>query len=216
MAIFDDCGLAIIPFPFRAGSAPPFVPFHLPPDSFLSWLAWMPDGRHFVGALNTGFASFQLWSGDIRSGAMEPLTNSELLECYPSVSPDGSRIAYSTFTLNFDILSVDLASGVVSPLVNSARYDGWPAWTPSGDLLFTTNRTGESQIWRKSLRHGSERPVLTPADFNDPSTRLLAQPAVSPDGRSIAYQRWSAAGMQLYMSPIGSGRPNALDPGATA
>ena len=82
--------------------------------------------------------------------------------------------------------------------------------------MFTTNRTGESQIWRKSLRDGSERPVLTPADFNDPSTRLLAQPAVSPDGRSIAYQRWSAAGIQLYMSPIGGGRPIALDPGATA
>lgn len=216
LARFGDRGVAITPFPFRAGGAPlSAVQFHLPPDSFLSWMAWMPDGRHFVGVLNTE-ASVQLCRGDIGSKTLEPLTNSELHEYYPSVSPDGTRIAYSASTANFDILSVDLATGAVSPLVNSARYDGWPTWTTSGDLLFSTDRMGESQIWRKNLRDGSERPVLTPADFDEPSTHLLVQSAVSPDGRSIVYQRVNASGMHLYMSPIGGGRPIALDPGSAA
>jgi Tol biopolymer transport system component len=47
--------------------------------------------------------------------------------------------------------------------------------------------------------------------IDDKSTRLLVQPAVSPDGRTIAYQRWSAAGTQIFMSPLSGGKPMGLD-----
>ena len=77
-----------------------------------------------------------------------------------------------------------------SPLVSGARYEGWPAWTPDGTgLVFTSNRTGVSTLWRHDLRDGTERQLVRFSDFDSP-TRLLAQPAVSPDGRTVAYVFW--------------------------
>jgi Tol biopolymer transport system component len=173
----------------------------------------MPDNRHVVVGTVSGFSSFRLALGDMQSGNLAPFPASELLQTSPAVSPDGSKIAYTTMTLNWDILQVDLEKRAITPLVASTRYDGWPAWTPSGDyLVFSTNRTGRPEIWRKNLREGWERPVLTPDDFEDKSTRLLVQPAMSPDGRAIAYQRWSPGGVQLFMSPLSGGKPVALDP----
>ena len=188
------------------------VDFHVPADTFIQGIGWMPDNRQVVVGTVSGFSSFRLARGDTRTGALEPFPASEMLEAHPAVSPDGTKVAYSATNLNWDILQVDLENRTVAPLVASTRYDGWPAWTPSGDyLVFATNRTGRPEIWWKNLREGWERPVLTPDDFDDKSTRLLVQPAVSPDGRTIAYQRWSAAGTQIFMSPLSGGKPMGLD-----
>ena len=206
--------VALMRFPFHKDETKvQSIDFHLPPDTFIQGLAWMPDNRHVVLGTVAGFSSFRLARGDVRSGNFEPFPDSELLQTGPAVSPDGSRIAYAAMTLNWDILQVDLEKHAVTPLVASTRYDGWPSWTPSGDyLVFSTNRTGRPEIWWKNLREGWERPVLTPDDFDDKSTRLLVQPSVSPDGRSIAYQRWSASGTQIFMSPLSGGKPVTLDP----
>jgi hypothetical protein len=72
--------------------------------------------------------------------------------------------------------------------------------------VFTTNRTGRAEIWWKSLAEGWERPLVVPADFDDPSTRLLAQPSVSPNGRTVAYQRYSASGTSIFLSPLSGGK----------
>lgn len=214
MTGYAHSGLGVVRVPFqkeRTQIQP--IDFHVPADTFLEGISWLPDNRHAVVGLVSSFSTFRLARADTRAGTLDLLPASELLQTAPSVSPDGTRIAYSTTSLNWDILEVDLEKRTVAPLVASARYDGWPAWTPSGDyLLFATNRTGRPEIWRKNMREGWERPVLTPDDFDDRSTRLLVQPAVSPDGRSIAYQRWSGSGTQIFMSPLSGGKPVALNP----
>jgi Tol biopolymer transport system component len=211
MVGYNTAGIKIVPFPFRAASAPEAIHFPLPPDSFINSFRWLPDGRHFIAGVVSGFSSFSLWRGDVASKTVEPFSNSEILEDSPAVSPDGSRIAYAAFTLNWDILQVDFATRAVKPLVNGARYDGWPAWTPSGEqLVFTTNRRGVPELWVTSLREGWERPLLTPSDFDDPSTRLLAQPAVSPNGRSIVMELFTQSGVRLFMAPFTGGKPMEL------
>lgn len=62
----------------------------------------------------------------------------------------------------------------------------------------------------KSLGEGWSRPVLTPDDFPDEPSLLLVQPAVSPNGRAIAYQRFSASGTHLFVSPLDGGKPERL------
>jgi eukaryotic-like serine/threonine-protein kinase len=210
-----DSHFAVYSLPLPAGHDPGTpVKFRLAPNQFVYSSDWMPDSRHVIASVTSGFSGFSLALCDTSSGKVEPLPSAELPQGTPSVSRDGARIAYSTFALNWDIFQVDLVSHAVTPLIASARYDGWPAWTPSGDhLLFATNRTGSPEIWWKSTREEWEHPLLTPADFDEPSTRLLAEPAVSPDGRSMAYVRYSESGVALFMSPLSGGKPVALDPG---
>ncbi len=165
---YNSRGIEIFQYPFH-GSPRRWLggDFRLPADSFIQWFSWMPDNRHFVASVVSGFSSFSLWRGDVDSKTLEPLTNSEMLEYAAAVSPDGARIAFGTFTLNWDILQVDFATGTVKPLIKSARYDGWPACTPSGEqVVFTTNRRSTPRIWLKSVREGWERPLLGVASRN--------------------------------------------------
>ncbi|MGH9387251.1 MAG: protein kinase domain-containing protein [Vicinamibacterales bacterium] len=204
--------LLVADVPLRPGRFPErTASIGLPPSALLHSISWLPDSRHVVATVLTEFSRYHLWRGDLRNGSMAPLPSSELLQTAPTVSPDGSRIAYATLTLNWDVLQIDLKSAKVSPLVASGRYDGWPAWTPTGDhVIFTTTRTGRVELWWKSLAEGWERPLLTAEDFADPSTRMLSQAAVSPNGRTVVYQRFSDTGIQLFMSPLSGGKPVVL------
>ena len=203
-------------YPLSSGKFPDqMIPFQVPIGSAsLRSFDWMPDNRHVVLSVTSGVLSSTLWIGDILTKAVEPLSSSESLNFAPSVSADGLRVAFTSTALNWDIEQIDLRTFAVTPLVASARYDCWPAWTPSDkQLAFSTTRTGRPEIWLKSLRGNREGPIIGPEDFPAESTQILAQPAVSPNGRSIAYQRFDASGAtQIYISPVSGGKPIQLAP----
>ena len=56
----------------------------------------------------------------------------------PSLSPDGTKLAYSSKQNGYwNIYIMDMASGQVIPVTDSAEFDGHPVWSPDGtQLLF--------------------------------------------------------------------------------
>ncbi|MBA3297792.1 MAG: PD40 domain-containing protein [Acidobacteria bacterium] len=177
----------------------------------MNWFDWMPDSRHVVLQFRSEVGASSLWLADLTSPHLTSLANSEVSKNAPSVSPDGTKIAYAATDLNWDILQIDLKSRAVTPLVTGSLYEGWPAWLPSGQqIAYSTKRSGRSEIWMKSLQEGWSRPVLTPDDFPDEPSLLLVQPAISPNGRAIVYQRFSASGTHLFVSPLDEGKPVRL------
>lgn len=116
---------------------------------------------------------------------------------YPSLSPDGSRIAYrkivDTPGFAWDLTSISRNSEVFVAnadgsdeinLSNNAAFDGWPAWSPEGDrLVFASNRTGPANVGHlyivnadgsglRQITHGGWSHVQ-PAWFRD-GARILA------------------------------------------
>jgi Tol biopolymer transport system component len=61
---------------------------------------------------------------------------------YPSLSPDGTKIAYmGALGTNYELFVADLVSGRVTRLTQSPGHDGWPAWSPDGTTIaFSTVR----------------------------------------------------------------------------
>lgn len=125
----------------------------------------------------------------------------------PSVSPDGSMVA---FVSNYDggdhvfVSRIDgsqlrqLTFGIA---VNSGQSsDGEPAWSPSGaEILFTSNRSGRQDIWGVYPDGGALRQITNNAGNND-------QPAWSPDGSFIAFVSDRAGTNDLWvMNADGSG-----------
>lgn len=207
--------MSVLPNPLTTGGgAPRTVRFALPRGGFASLYEfdWMPDSRHVVMALRDASGGDQsLWMGDIDRGTVTRVTASAQWESTPAVSPDGARIAFSSTPLDWDITEIEIKTGASRPLVASARYDGWGDWLPDGSgLVFSTQRTGRFEIWIQAFRDGVARAVVTPDAFPDDASLFLVQGAVSPDGRSLAYVRYSQGATRIYVTALTGSKPVQL------
>ncbi len=123
---------------------------------------------------------------------MRQLTDDDDEYTYPSLSPDGNKVAavrHVTNTANptVDIVSIDVNSGGKVPITNDGQSytESTPRWSQDGSqIIFSaipSNDPGNSDIYSKSSNGGgSSLPVYRSA-AND------IYPVLSPDGRYLAF-----------------------------
>jgi len=176
--------------------------------------AWMPDNRHVVFGtdLLADTPGVHLYEGDTETGAWRPLTATHGSETTPSVSPDGSTIAYAAQEEEYHLIQVPLDGSSYRSLVSGSRMETDPVWSPLGNqYAFVSGRTGRPEIWLRSRDGSFEKPLVTPASFKDGATYMLAELAFSPDGQRLAYQRRSdSLGFSIWVSTIAGGPPVEL------
>ena len=91
--------------------------------TFTPQSSWMPDSRHVLFAETTPTRSRQLYMGDTRNGRYWPVLAQERPSGNPSVSPDGSRAAYSSDLSQSDIIAVPLGDGPIRTVLGSSRNE---------------------------------------------------------------------------------------------
>lgn len=134
-------------------------------------------------------------TGPIIGPTHHRLTTAPGWEGEPAVSPEGSMIAYcSDQSGNPDIWIVHGSGGEPLRLTSHPGSDTDPAWFPDGSkVVFVSDRNGERAIWRVPPLGGV--PVLMVPNAEDP--------AVSPDGRRIAFARAGPSGMhRIYVASL--------------
>jgi len=150
----------------------------------------------FIAAA-VGFGAWQL-RGMRNSPALwaaRPLTHDPVWAADPVFSPDGSSIAYSSDrTGNSDIWLIDREGGNPLQLTSHLSDDRRPAWSPDGGwIYFTSFRSGNAAIWRVPRLGGVVEEVLEGAD----------DPAISPDGRTLAFVRRDDSGhYRVAVAPV--------------
>jgi dipeptidyl aminopeptidase/acylaminoacyl peptidase len=107
---------------------------------------------------------------------------------YPTWSPDGEKIAFSSDrdnpqSGNYEIYVMNAADGSgVARLTNNDAYDEEPTWSPDGEkIAFTSFRDGNYEIYVMNAADGSGQTRLTNNDAAD------LYPTWSPDGEKIAF-----------------------------
>jgi eukaryotic-like serine/threonine-protein kinase len=107
------------------------------------------------------------------------ITFSSGLDVFPSLSPDGRSVAYSSNQNgSFEIYVKQLAPGGGElQLTNDGQQNFQPAWSPDGQRIAYYSKT-RGGIWVVSAFGGSPRQI----------TEDGAKPAWSPDGSLIAFQ----------------------------
>ncbi len=115
-----------------------------------------------------------------------------------SLSPDGSRIAFSRGGGgSWDIWLVDM-EGAVSTFTSPRSIDFNPIWSSDGRRIFY--QANNSNIYSRSVTEGTpEQPVLKEPTMIYPS-------AVSPDGSVLLYTRGTGLSVDLWYVSLGSDR----------
>ena len=138
--------------------------------------------------------------------ALRQLTFSKEVEEYPALAPDGRRLVFSRDAAGLrQLILLDIGSGTETALTRGAFDNIQAAWTPDGRaVLFVRASQPRTRlqpndvfgvftggdVWRRSLEDSSETKLLTAA-FN---------PAVSPDGRHIAFDASRSGTRRLWVS----------------
>ncbi|AJR23912.1 PD40 domain-containing protein [Sphingobium fuliginis] len=123
---------------------------------------------------------------------------------HPTISPDGSRIAFVALG---DLYLMSSKGGVPENLTKDAALDADPAWSPDGQsIVYTSDKGGGlPQLWIRDLRTGKDRKLT------DMDTQPLGA-AWSHDGGRIAFLdvdgRWGVAGVCVV--DVASGKVTRL------
>jgi Tol biopolymer transport system component len=143
--------------------------------------ALSPDGQSLA-------FSYQgdIWTVPATGGDARRLTIHESYEYYPVWSPDGAKIAFVGNRYgNNDIFVTDAQGSLPQRLTYHSTSDAQPTWANAETVFFITRRM-YAQVERTSEFHSVDLQGGTPVRVQD---ALGSEPAVSPDGRYLAFVR---------------------------
>jgi eukaryotic-like serine/threonine-protein kinase len=199
--------------PYPAGGAPPRRLFAKQDLGLAAKASWLPDSRHAILALAPGLAGApDLWLADLKNERGRKITSGILGYDDPSASPDGHRLVFTAVQNDYDLIQLPLAGGPPQTLAANSRNELSPSWSPDGtQIVYSTDRTGEREIWMRNLKAVIDRPVVTPREFPPGTTTALADPVFSPSGDRIAFVRHSIdEPVTIWVEPAVGGAPVRL------
>ena len=169
--------------------------------------AWSPDGRQLA------YVSFEAGKAvvmvqDVTSGERRTVASFKGSNSAPAWAPDGRRLAV---TLSRDGVSqlylIDLQGGALSRLTQSNAIDTEAVFAPDGQsLYFVSDRGGGPQIYRMPVGGGGGGGASSNAERISFNGAYNISPAISPDGRLLAYVA-RGSGFRVMLQPLDGSTP---------
>ena len=153
-----------------------------------------PDGKYIAFSLSTAGSidDNNIWLVKADGSDAKRIADMQSLQHEPAWSPDGKWIYFLSGKgrQTHDIWRVSIDNGKKEQLTAGQLYHFDVAVSSNGDLAFSSNRSGNYEIWIQ--RHGGKAVKLT----NHPA--LDARPAWSPDGKTIIFESTRSSVVNLW------------------
>ncbi len=166
-----------------------------------------PDGHKLAATVeDQGTNSLNIWVYDLARGIPARLTFSTGIDGEPCWASDGTSVVFMSNRsgqLHLYRKAAD-GTGTTSPLVVDEAQESLPSVSSDGRYL-TFQRVGtkagsHNEIWSMPLAGDRKAfPVVQNQQFD------LRQPALSPDGKWLAYMSPESRRAEIYVVPFGSG-----------
>lgn len=174
--------------------------------------AWQPRTGGLVFARYTATAEEEqstLQQADRALTHIEPVIDQTGIQDFPDLSPDGTRLAYTSWltvmpyrggvSVVQQLWTLDLVRGRAGQLVLSNASDIHPRWSPDGSrLAFSSNRSGRYEIWVVAANGSDPRQVT-----DGPGDKTW--PVWSPDGSQCLFTHVQGGRTGLSLVTLGSG-----------
>jgi Tol biopolymer transport system component/DNA-binding winged helix-turn-helix (wHTH) protein len=170
----------------------------------VSGLLWLADRTGLVmSASGHGSQPRRLWHLSLSSGAVRPLTHDVSDYSLAGITPDGRSVVAvrADVARNLWVAEVSRLSGARQIAGDSGELSGLEglSWAPDGRLFYGSAEAGNVDIWSYDAATDTQRQITS-----DPAEEF--HPAVSPDGRTIAFATTGAGSGIWAVSSDGRGR----------
>jgi Tol biopolymer transport system component len=141
----------------------------------------------------------ELYVMDADGGHVTRLTDNRATDAFPTISPDGRRIAFTRDIGRFaQVFVMDTRGGHVRMLTHGRANSGLPAWSPDGRrIAFATDRNAPEEgdeIYVMNADGSAQRPVTRNLHSTDD-----AWPSWAPDGKRIVFARETPGAAAIYV-----------------
>jgi Tol biopolymer transport system component/DNA-binding winged helix-turn-helix (wHTH) protein len=182
-----------------------------------------PDGKQLAFAWNGGAGlKFSIYVKLIATEEPLRLTRQESIDFNPVWSPDGHYIVFCRIKKGYTGIYMVPTLGGAERKIRDTHWEerdfdqvfwyfGRLSWSPDGMLLAFSDRASSNEptsIYLLSLDSLSTRRVTSPGlpgDYN---------PAFSPDGQTLAFNRGSQGVTSIYTVPVAGGRERKVVTGS--
>lgn len=170
-----------------------------------SGATFTPDGNHIYLTVSKGHSP-DIYRMNYSGKLLLRMTNgpSGAMNVEPTVSPDGSKIAFSSDrsgrTMIFTMNASD--GGNVKRLTQAGQFNASPAWSPDGTkIAFAGFEENHFDIFVMNA-DGTGMIRLTKATKKNGRAANNEDPSFSPDGRFVMYTSDRTGKNQIYISTV--------------
>jgi len=165
-----------------------------------------PDGKQILFSLSTSDSidDNNIWLVNTDGNQLKKLTNMSYLQHEPVWAPDGNSLYFLSGKgdQSHDIWRFDLKDKRQEQLTVAQLYHFDIAVSPNGDLAFSSNRSGNYEIWIQGQNQTAKQITAHPA--------LDARPTWSPDGTTLIFESTRNGHAGLWKIPVKGGAATLL------
>ncbi len=153
-----------------------------------------PSGHIVYVCFLEGFDNLCLMNGDGSGGVR--LTTTTATDFYPSLSPDGEVLVFSTRRDgNFEIYAMEVDGRNPRRLTENQGSNFAPEISPDGaQIVFVSAQGGSQDVWVMEVEGSNPRQLTTGGQNVDPTW--------SPDGQQIAFASKRGGTNELYVMAV--------------